>query len=393
MKARTELAREILRVSRTLGVPPSTLSRARFRALSPEARGRAEREWTEAKREATLLAERELTASPAESAMEARKLRDRVRTLERQNRSLVDALAEAEERQEFLDAVMDRAPGIVRRETSSGLREGTAVTLWSDWHVEEPVDPDKVGGLNEYSLDIADQSVRGLVRGVVELLEKERHAFQIRDLVIGLIGDLFSGHIHDELVESGELSPIEAVIWLQERISGAIRAILDETKLERIIVACQPGNHGRTTQKIRISTRAENSYEWLMYHTLAGMFRDEPRVEFRITKSELLYVPVYDLDIRFTHGDAIKYAGGVGGVHIPLRKAIMGWDSARRADLTCLGHFHTHLVHPSYVTNGSLIGYGPFSQRIRADFEPPQQAFFVVDSKRGPTAHSAIWVR
>lgn len=392
MSARTDLAREILHVSRSLGVPPLSLSRERFRALSKTRGGRAERDWLGAKREAALLAERESTVSP-EVTIEARKLRDRVRTLERERAALADSLAEATERQAFLDATQDRGPGIVRRERGSGLREGTAVTLWSDWHVEEPVDPDKVGGLNEYDLAIADKSIRGLVRGVVELIKKERHAFQIRDLVIGLIGDLFSGHIHEELVESGSLSPIEAVIWLQERISGAIRAILDETGIERVIVACQPGNHGRTTQKIRISTRAENSYEWLMYHTLRGMFEGDPRVEFRITKSEILHVPIYDKIVRFTHGDAIKYAGGIGGVHIPLRKAIMGWDTARKADLTCLGHFHTHLVHPSYVTNGSLIGYGPFSQRIRAEFEPPQQAFFVIDSKRGPTAHSAIWVR
>jgi hypothetical protein len=390
--ARSTLALEILRVSRSLGVPPQALSRERFRALSPDGFKRAARDWTAAKKEAALLAEREATVSP-EVTIEARKLRDRVRLLEREKSALTAALEEATERQDFLDATQDRGPGIVRRERASGLREGTAVTLWSDWHVEEPVDPDKVGGLNEYSLPIADESIRGLVRGVCELVEKERHAFVINDLVIGLIGDLFSGHIHDDLVEACELSPIEAVIWLQQRISGAIRAILAETKIERVIVACQPGNHGRTTLKPRISTRAENSYEWLMYHTLSSMFADDPRIEFRITKSELLYVPIYDRVVRFTHGDAIKYAGGVGGVHIPLRKAIMGWDSARKADLTCLGHFHTHLTHPSYVTNGSLIGYGPFSQRIKADFEAPQQAFFVIDSKRGPTAHSAIWVR
>ena len=392
MNDRSALAREILRVSRSLGVPPLSLSRERFRAVSGE-RGRAERDWTAAKREAHLLAEKEGSASPLAKALEARKLAEEVRSLRRHNSALEAALEEATARQEFLDATQDRTPGIVRRERGSGLREGTAVTLWSDWHVEEPVDPDKVGGLNSYSLDIADESIRGLVRGVCELVEKERHAFQIRDLVIGLIGDLFSGQIHEELVETGELSPVESILWLQKRISGAINAILDETKIERVIVACQPGNHGRTTQKIRISTRAENSYEWMMYHNLAALFAGDPRVEFLVTKSELLYVPIYDLTVRFTHGDAIKYGGGVGGVHIPLRKAIMGWDTARKADLTCLGHFHTHLVHPSYVTNGSLIGYAPFSQRIKADFERPKQAFFVVDSKRGPTAHSAIWVR
>jgi hypothetical protein len=47
---------------------------------------------------------------------------------------------------------------------------------------------------------------------------------------------------------------------------------------------------------------------------------------------------------------------------------------------------------PYLVTNGSLIGFNPFAVSIGAKYEPPQQAFFLVDSKRGKTASYPIWV-
>jgi len=35
-----------------------------------------------------------------------------------------------------------------------------------------------------------------------------------------------------------------------------------------------------------------------------------------------------------------------------------------------------------FVVNGSLIGYNAFALSIKAEYEPPSQAFFLIDKKR-----------
>ena len=53
--------------------------------------------------------------------------------------------------------------------------------------------------------------------------------------------------------------------------------------------ACNDGNHERTTPKIRVSTRADNSFGWLMYHSLALRFAKDSRVEFTVCDGTRLH--------------------------------------------------------------------------------------------------------
>jgi rhodanese-related sulfurtransferase len=47
--------------------------------------------------------------------------------------------------------------------------------------------------------------------------------------------------------------------------------LIDNTDCN-IKVVCKFGNHGRTGEKIRISTGYKNSYEWMVYHFIAAEF-------------------------------------------------------------------------------------------------------------------------
>src|SRR5690606_25695069 len=149
---------------------------------------------------------------------------------------------------------------------------------------------------------------------------------------------------------------------------------------------------GRTTRKKRAKTRVQNSYEFLLYKQLEQRFAGEPRIEFTIAGGSHLYLDVYDQTIRFHHGDDVRYWGGVGGLTIPLHKSLAAWESFRHADLTCVGHFHQLLHGRDFVVNGSLVGYSEFALSIKAQFEPPQQAFFLVDSRRGRCCSTPLWV-
>lgn len=311
-------------------------------------------------------------------------------------KDLVDQLREAKERQKFLNemAKIRATPKIVAREKDSGLREMTAVVLASDWHVEEPVVAEAVAYRNEYNLTIADQRVRRFFDGIIWNIEHHRASNKvvIRDLVLWLGGDLLTGYIHEELVESNSLSPTEAVRWLLPRLRNGIKTVLETLQLDHIEVPCSHGNHGRTTLKSRIATGAENSYENLMYHCLAEEFRDEPRVHFEITASPHQYVQAYKFTLHFHHGDSLRYMGGVGGLAIPLLKAVPQWDAVKRADYHHIGHFHQLSDFGRAMVNGSLIGFGAYSAWIKASPEPPQQLFYLIDKNRGKCMSTALWV-
>lgn len=309
--------------------------------------------------------------------------------------ALVDEVRELRARQEFIDALeADHEPPVIVPREKGGVREMTAVALASDWHVEEVVDPASVAGRNEYNLAIAAERVERFFQALAWHVEHQRASgkIAIRDLVLWLGGDLMTGYIHEELLESNELSPTETILWLLPRLEGGIRHLLDRLKLDGLVVPCSYGNHGRTTPKRRVSTGYANSFEWLMYRQLEARFKDEPRVRFEITPSAHQYVRVYDQTIHFHHGDEVRYQGGVGGIGIPLLKAVPAWDLIRRADVHCIGHWHMLRDFKRAVVNGSLIGFGPFSQAIRAEFEEPRQALFFIDSKRGKTMWADIWV-
>lgn len=288
-----------------------------------------------------------------------------------------------------LDATRPVSISARKRSPDNTQREACAVLLCSDWHVEEKVDPVTINSLNEYDPIIAESRIEKLGEAFCWLIRDRR--FDIRKAVIWLGGDLMTGYIHEELVEGNAMSPTQTLLWLHERISKMIRKILRDTDLEEIVIPCSYGNHGRTTLKSRISTGAANSFEWLLYNFLAREFSTETRIKFQIATGEHLYLPVYDYTLRFQHGDAIRFGGGVGGLTIPLRKAISQWQTVRKADVDHFGHWHQYLSLPGAVVNGSLIGFNAYALHIKAAFEPPTQAFYLLDTKRGPCQHTGVW--
>ncbi len=139
---------------------------------------------------------------------------------------------------------------------------------------------------------------------------------------------------------------------------------------------------GNTTEKRRIQSYAENSFEYLLYRTLEAHYASNKRVTFRITEAYHNYLDVYGYVVRFHHGDFMQYGGGVGGITIPVNKAIAQWNQAVRADLDVFGHWHQLSFAKNFISNGSTIGHNQYGVSIKAGFEPPQQAFFLIDKKR-----------
>ena len=272
----------------------------------------------------------------------------------------------------------------IKPKVSSGTSEGTAVWLASDWHVGEKVTFGQTNGLNEYNPDIAKARGIKYFQGGLRLTDIVAKDVRVNQIVLALLGDFITGHLHLDAVETNYMPPIEETLFAQDIIASGIRFILANSKYDLLIV-CHSGNHGRTSKFAHFGSENGHSLEFMMYHNLAEMFKDEPRVKFQIPEGAHSYVDVYGMNLRFLHGHDIKFGGGVGGITVPVNKAIAQWDKGKKAYLTCFGHFHQKFDGGNFIANGSLIGYNAFALSIKASAEPPAQQFFVIDSKRGKT--------
>jgi hypothetical protein len=276
--------------------------------------------------------------------------------------------------------------------------EGTAVIVASDWHAEEKVLPGQVNGLNEYSLDICTRRATKFFQASLNLVQLLEERLAIPNIILALLGDFITNNIHGEdNAETNALQPMHAITFAMNLLISGIDFLLANTTAT-FVVPCHSGNHARTTQKTRFASENGHSLEYLMYLTLAAHYRHEPRITFLIAEGMHSYVDVYKGEpgattIRFHHGHAVKYGGGVGGIYIPVNKAIAQWSKARHADLDVFGHFHQMRDGGAFLCNGSLIGYNSFALSIKADFEMPRQLLFLIDRKRGRTCTWPILVR
>lgn len=308
---------------------------------------------------------------------------------EREKKLLIRELDHAERRFQALLALDGNTPKArFKIKPTRKTSESIAVVQMTDWHIEERVKPGTVNGLNRYDLGVAASRIETLTAKVLHLLKLNRAGTDIRNLVLHLGGDFMTGFIHQELVESNTLHPVQAVMWLHDHISAMLNYLLEHSGC-KITCVCNVGNHGRTTEKKRINTRVENSYEWLLYKILSKNF---PAIDWRLPDGQFVYLNAYGATWRFQHGDDIKYMGGVGGITIPVNKAIAQWDKTKAADFDFFGHWHQSLFTRKWACNGSLIGYSAHSLSIKAEYEKPAQNFLLWEKDYGRTAIWPIFV-
>lgn len=272
-------------------------------------------------------------------------------------------------------------PHTLRKASKTG-GEATMVALLSDWHIEEEVRLAQVNGLNRYNLDIAKERATQYFATLLRLVQIEQQNIRVPTLVLALLGDFITNDIHEEMVETALLEPAVAIRMAQELLVSGIDFLLANSDLNLVCI-CHSGNHGRTTKEQRHATEHGHSLEWLMYHSIGDRYADNPRVTFQVPESYHSYLQVYDWTLRFHHGHAMNYGGGVGGITIPVRKAISQWNTLKRADWDFFGHFHQAFDGGNFVANGSMIGYNAYALSIKAGFEEPTQMLFGIHSKLG----------
>jgi hypothetical protein len=323
--------------------------------------------------------------------VEIRKLRSELKSKTSKEERLLGHVANLQERLAVaLDIKTIEPAAAIEHSTCTDRNEAVPVLLCTDWHCGAVVKPETVNGLNTYDVDIFHGRTVALFRNALKVIAMLRATSAIDQIVVFLGGDLIDNWLHPEQIQLQELSPTQQIIECEKAIVRGIDYLLANGGFRKILVPCCYGNHGRTTPKMQADNAHATSYEWLMYQSLRRHYNGNPLVEFIISSGNTLYLDVLGKKLRFMHGDAVKYAGGVGGITVPLTKYIYRQDVGIRADHTFLGHFHTLTHGSSWTVNGSLIGPTAYGLKLGFPPERPQQGLNVIDAKRGFTINAPI---
>lgn len=270
----------------------------------------------------------------------------------------------------------------------------TLMLALSDMHFDEVVNPDEVDGLNAYDRRIAEIRLKRWATNVVKLSRDYLAGVKYDGIVLALLGDTFSGDIHEELSETNDDTALGSLLHWSEQIAAAIDLLTAVSP--KIHVVATPGNHGRTTRKPRAKLRAKTNFDWLLAKMVERNYRGNDKITFTIPEGADAWVPVYGQGHLFTHGDQVNGGGGIGGIWPPVmrlraRKAqrYMTMGSSF-ATLWC-GHWHQYTPTPGLVINGSVKGYDEYAFINNFQFEPPQQALAVVVPEKGITFQAPVF--
>jgi len=276
----------------------------------------------------------------------------------------------------------------------------TPVTIWSDWHVGEVVDPKQIHNINGYNLSIARNRVNELVNKTITLCFNHVVNPVYEDgIVIFLIGDIVSGDIHEELEKTNEIPVLQTVIEAVNMLTWALKEL--GKHFCKITVACVPGNHGRLTEKMQAKNFHLENLDWLTYNFLSNNFKDDSKYEFHIPESSSAFVKVENMTFLGMHGCELGVGGGGEAMIGPIGKIIRGEQKVRASfgqvnleyDVLLLGHFHNTLWLPRVFVNNSLKGYCEYSFRVlKAMPSRPSQSLFFVNSEYGVINKQEIFV-
>lgn len=281
----------------------------------------------------------------------------------------------------------------------SGSR-GAPVTIWSDFHYGERIDPSQIGGVNEYNTTIAKKRVHKLVDTTIDLAFNHMGTAKTvyPGIIIALGGDMISGNIHDELAETNDRTPWQAVNDLTDLLAGCVDKMA--TKFGNVYLPCVVGNHGRGTHKPRFKNRVFTSFDWSIYTNLERHFKDNKHIRFSIPSEADAHFNVFGHRHLLTHGDALGVKGGdgiIGALGPVARGAIkIGRAEAqigRDFDTLVMGHFHQTLWLPGIHVNNSLKGFDEFAMlAMRAKYSRPSQSLWFVHPEHGITARWEVFL-
>lgn len=323
-----------------------------------------------------------------------RRLRDETKTLRAALAASERRAGEAEDiRSSVLGLIQEPLkPRLVVPNRGSGDGGRSVVLHLSDVHYGESVDVEEMDGVNTYNSTISKRRLGRFFDKAALLMTDYWVGAPPDKIILCLGGDLVSGLIHDELLNTNDPAVPITVREMGELIAGGILMLAEKVGVP-IDVLSVPGNHGRLFLKPQSKGRAANSLDLLATDFAEATLRGTGihGVTFYRTHSPDAYFSVYGWHWMLTHGDTMGGKGGGTGFIGPMAAIIKGhrklvdtsWRSGRPVHFVLTAHYHTTGKTAFGWANGSVIGYGEYARDLRADPEPARQNMLVVHPRHG----------
>ena len=281
----------------------------------------------------------------------------------------------------------------------SGSRGGP-VTIWSDFHYGEVVDPDQIGGVNEFNMKIAKARFNCLVDRTIDLCFNHMGKAEAKypGIVVCLGGDMIGGDIHEELMATNDRTPHQSVHDLTDMLGAGIEQLA--SKFGHVFLPCVVGNHGRSTRKVLMKNRVYTNMDWSIYCNLERDFRKDKRIRLLVPSGPDCLFNVYGHRYLLTHGDSLGVKGGdgiIGALGPIMRGSIKVSNSKSQIgdnyDTLVMGHWHQYITLPGLIVNNAFKGYDEYAMMaLRAKYSRPSQALWFSHPEHGITAHWQVYL-
>jgi hypothetical protein len=279
-------------------------------------------------------------------------------------------------------------------------REHTPVLLTSDFQCGEVVDPKITEQGIGYNAEIFRSRYRRMIDTTIYLsFEHSGKGWVYPGIIYERGGDSISNDIHDELMVTNDLTPLQATQCVYEEEAAGIRKLAEAFGHVDVKTPGAGGNHDRDTPHGKPWTKqvVGRNYDALIAYMLAREFAGDRRVTFQTSEGFDVHFPVYGMNHLLTHGDRMGSKGGQGfigpaatilrGVQkVIAEQAVLG----RQVDCVDHGHFHFFMQLPFVNSNGCMPGYSEFAKQWRMRPDAPKQLLRYHHPRRGVVDYKPI---
>ena len=261
-----------------------------------------------------------------------------------------------------------------------------AGAILSDTHFDEQINPSEIDFVNGYGRKIAIMRLEKFFGSIIKLSRDVYSGLEFSGVLLALGGDMVSGNIHEELEATNAAHIVDSVLFWVDQLANGIRLLKEH--FGKVFIPCAVGNHGRLKKNVTFKGAVQDNWDYLLYNSLAREFIGDSAVTFKIPTSPDVFFEIYGVKFCLTHGNQFRGGSGWAGPLMPIMRGDRKKKESRASvnkpyDMMLCGHFHTLKFLGDVIMNGSLVGYGEFASCGNFKFEPPQQAFFLIDSEHG----------
>lgn len=270
-------------------------------------------------------------------------------------------------------------------ESLPGASEKAWLLLVSDAHAGEVVNPEEALGI-QYDWATAIKRIQDVFRQTKARVASRKSV--PGEIVVGVLGDMLSGDIHEELAISNEKHISDQCVEIAEVLAAEIidlKAIFP--KVRAVVMV---GNHSRLKKKPYYKGKY-NNWEFVMGHMIRGLCKLHD-IEVEVPRQLVHIEEINGYRVAMMHGDGVSSNSFAGIPFYGMRQrreaiqALLSSVGQERVDQLVMGHFHQHLYWQGecdIIINGSIKGGDEYIIGSRMSATMPRQLILEYDSDYG----------